>query len=107
RAPRADVAVTWSQTPPVTDPTPLRVTRPPAGRRATGFVLVAKGLSTDEPNKDVGSEALNGRTRNFMPPLYYGPKIPPWPNIEVIVVESPAPDNRARSEHSSTTRSVI
>jgi hypothetical protein len=40
---RADVAVTWSQAvPPVTDPTPLRITRLPVGRRASGFVLVAK-----------------------------------------------------------------
>jgi len=30
----------------VTDPTPLRITRLPVGRRASGFVQVAKGIST-------------------------------------------------------------
>lgn len=38
---RAGSAVAWSQTPPVTEPTPLGVTRLPVGRRATASVQVA------------------------------------------------------------------
>ena len=41
---RAGIAVAWSQTPPVTThPILLRMTRLPVGRRASGFVPVAKG----------------------------------------------------------------
>jgi hypothetical protein len=40
---RAGIAVAGSQTPPVTTPIPLRITQPPVGRRASGFVQVAKG----------------------------------------------------------------
>jgi hypothetical protein len=40
----AGIAVVWSQTPPVTThPILLRMTRLPVGRRASGFVQVAKG----------------------------------------------------------------
>jgi hypothetical protein len=46
RVRRADVAAAWSQTPPVTThPILLRITRPPVGRRASGFVQVAQWLS--------------------------------------------------------------
>jgi hypothetical protein len=42
---RAGIGIAWSQTPPVTiKPMPLRITRLPVGRRASGFVLVAQCL---------------------------------------------------------------
>lgn len=41
------IAVAWSQTPPVTQhPILLRITRLPVGRRASGFVQVAKCFET-------------------------------------------------------------
>ena len=50
---RAGIAVAWSQTPPVTThPILLRITRLPVGRRASGFVLVAKWRGTARPGSD-------------------------------------------------------
>ena len=54
---RAGIAVAWSQTPPVTThPILLRITRLPVGRRASGFVLVAKGrgILTRSINRQIG-----------------------------------------------------
>ena len=57
RARRAGLAVAWSQTPPVTNPTLLRITRLPVGRRASGFVLVAQGLPIPPVRRGIESDA--------------------------------------------------
>ena len=53
----------------MTDPTPLRVTRLPVGRRASGFVLVAKGLPDEETecSRAEGCGSINEVGWRFQP----------------------------------------